>query len=50
MDLGVNIDHIATLRNARMGVEPSVLEAAFVAQNAGASQITTHLKIGRAHV
>ncbi|HIS53852.1 TPA: pyridoxine 5'-phosphate synthase [Candidatus Galligastranaerophilus gallistercoris] len=50
MDLGVNIDHIATLRNARMGVEPSVLEAAFVAQNAGASQITTHLREDRRHI
>lgn len=50
MDLGVNIDHIATLRNARMGVEPSVLEAALVAQNAGAVQITTHLREDRRHI
>jgi len=50
MELGVNIDHIATLRNARMGVEPSVLEAAIVAQNAGASQITTHLREDRRHI
>lgn len=50
MDLGVNIDHIATLRNARMGLEPSVLEGALVAQNAGASQITTHLREDRRHI
>lgn len=50
MELGVNIDHIATLRNARMGVEPSVLEAALVVQNAGAKQITTHLREDRRHI
>lgn len=50
MKLGVNIDHIATLRNARMGLEPSVLEGALVAQNAGACQITTHLREDRRHI
>ncbi len=50
MDLGVNIDHIATLRNARMGFEPSVLDGALVAQKAGASQITTHLREDRRHI
>lgn len=50
MDLGVNIDHIATLRNARMGLEPSVLDGALVAQKAGASQITTHLREDRRHI
>lgn len=50
MELGVNIDHIATLRNARMGLEPNVLEAAFIAQDAGASQITAHLREDRRHI
>ncbi len=50
MQLGVNIDHIATLRNARMGLEPSVLEGALVAQKAGACQITTHLREDRRHI
>ncbi|MDO5436796.1 MAG: pyridoxine 5'-phosphate synthase [bacterium] len=50
MNLGVNIDHIATLRNARGGAEPSVLEGALIAQNAGASQITTHLREDRRHI
>lgn len=50
MKLGVNIDHIATLRNARMGLEPSVLDGALVAQNAGACQITTHLREDRRHI
>ena len=43
MKLGVNIDHIATLRNARGNVEPNVLEAALICQNEGmADGITTH--------
>lgn len=50
MKLGVNIDHIATIRNARGGVEPSVLEGALIAQNAGACQITTHLREDRRHI
>lgn len=50
MKLGVNIDHIATLRNARMGLEPSVLDGALIAQNAGACQITTHLREDRRHI
>ena len=50
MKLGVNIDHIATLRNARGGVDPSVIEGAMIAQNAGACQITTHLREDRRHI
>ena len=39
MELGVNIDHVATLRNARGGEEPSVLDAAIIAQRCNASAI-----------
>ena len=48
--LGVNIDHIATLREARAIYEPDVLEAVFVAKNAGANQITLHLREDRRHI
>ena len=50
MKLGVNIDHIATLRNARGGVEPGVLRAALVCEKAGAFGITTHLREDRRHI
>lgn len=50
MKLGVNIDHIATLRNARGGSEPDVLKAALICQNAGAFGITTHLREDRRHI
>ncbi len=51
MKLGVNIDHIATLRNARGNVEPNVLEAALICQNEGmADGITTHLREDRRHI
>ena len=50
MQLGVNIDHVATLRNARGGVEPSVLDAAIISQNAGATAITVHLREDRRHI
>ena len=50
MKLGVNIDHIATLRNARGGAEPSVLMAALVCETAGAFGITTHLREDRRHI
>ena len=42
--LGVNIDHVATLRNARGTDYPSPLDAAFVAERAGADGITIHLR------
>lgn len=48
--LGVNIDHIATLRNARGGLEPDPVQAAFVCHNAGADQITIHLREDRRHI
>ena len=50
MKLGVNIDHIATVRNARGGMEPSVLKGALIAQEAGAVQITAHLREDRRHI
>lgn len=48
--LGVNIDHIATLRNARGENDPALIELALVAQNAGADLITVHLREDRRHI
>jgi pyridoxine 5-phosphate synthase len=48
--LGVNIDHVATLRNARGGVWPDPLRAAELAQNVGADGITAHLREDRRHI
>ncbi len=48
--LGVNIDHVATLRQARGTVYPSVVEAAAVAEAAGADAITIHLREDRRHI
>jgi len=50
MLLGVNIDHIATLRNARGGNDPSVIECAKICQNIGVAGITTHLREDRRHI
>ena len=50
MLLGVNIDHVATLRNARGGIEPSVIKAAEIAEENGATSITTHLREDRRHI
>ena len=50
MLLGVNIDHVATLRNARGEAEPSVLESAKICVAAGADGITTHLREDRRHI
>lgn len=50
MLLGVNIDHIATLRNARGGSEPDVIKGAEICENAGATSITTHLREDRRHI
>jgi len=50
MRLGVNIDHVATLRQARRTFEPSPVFAALIAQQAGADQITLHLREDRRHV
>ncbi len=48
--LGVNIDHIATIRNARGEVFPSVIEAALIAESNGADLITAHLREDRRHI
>lgn len=48
--LGVNIDHVATLRQARLGQQPSVVQAALVAEQAGADAITIHLREDRRHI
>lgn len=48
--LGVNIDHIATVRQARGGTFPSVVDAALVAERAGAESITVHLREDRRHI
>ena len=50
MLLGVNIDHVATLRNARGGHEPSVIKAAEICEGNGATSITTHLREDRRHI
>lgn len=50
MLLGVNIDHVATLRNARGGVEPNVLECAHLCIENGGDSITTHLREDRRHI
>jgi pyridoxine 5-phosphate synthase len=48
--LGVNIDHVATVRNARGGAAPEPVRAAIVAQEAGADGITAHLREDRRHI
>ena len=48
--LGVNIDHVATVRNARGGDHPDPVEAALVAIAAGADGITAHLREDRRHI
>ena len=48
--LGVNIDHIATVRNARGGRHPDPVEAAEIAVAAGADGITAHLREDRRHI
>lgn len=48
--LGVNIDHVATLRNARGGVHPCPVRAALTAKEAGADGITAHLREDRRHI
>lgn len=50
MKLGVNIDHVATLRQARQAVYPSPLEAAALCEKAGADGITLHLRHDRRHI
>ena len=48
--LGVNVDHVATVRNARGGSHPDPVEAALVAVAAGADSITAHLREDRRHI
>src|ERR1700737_3969930 len=48
--LGVNVDHVATLRNARGGVHPDPVAAAHLAIAAGADGITAHLREDRRHI
>lgn len=50
MLLGVNIDHVATLRNARGGVDPDPIQAAEICEKSGATSITTHLREDRRHI
>lgn len=48
--LGVNIDHVATIRNARGGAHPDPVKAALLAASAGADGITAHLREDRRHI
>ena len=48
--LGVNIDHVATIRNARGGKHPDPIRAAQIAREAGADGITVHLREDRRHI
>ncbi len=48
--LGVNIDHVATVRNARGEIYPSPLRAALLAERAGADSVTIHLREDRRHI
>ena len=48
--LGINIDHVATVRNARGGHLPDPLRAARLAEAAGADGITAHLREDRRHI
>ncbi len=48
--LGVNIDHVATIRNARGGIHPDPVSAAILAQKSGADGITIHLREDRRHI
>ena len=50
MKLGVNIDHIAVLREARRVNDPDPLQAIYIAKEAGADQITIHLREDRRHI
>lgn len=50
IELGVNIDHVATLRQARHTIYPDPIEAALIAESAGADAITLHLREDRRHI
>ena len=48
--LGVNIDHVATVRNARGEIYPDPLNAALIVQKSGADSVTVHLREDRRHI
>ena len=48
--LNVNIDHVATIREARKTIEPSIVTAAVMCEQAGANGITVHLRQDRRHI
>ena len=48
--LGINIDHVATVRNARGEGHPSVVEIAKIVKDSGADSITVHLREDRRHI
>ena len=48
--LGVNIDHVATVRQARLGVQPDPVELALICEQAGADSIVAHLREDRRHI
>ena len=48
--LGVNIDHVATIREARKTIEPNLIHAAFLAEMAGCDGITIHLREDQRHI
>lgn len=50
IELGVNIDHVATIRQARQGHEPDPLQAALLAEEYGADAITVHVREDRRHM
>lgn len=50
IELGVNIDHVATLRQQRLSVYPDPIKAALIAEQAGADAITLHLREDRRHI
>ena len=50
LKLGINIDHVATLRQARRGNYPQPLEAALICQKSGANSIVAHLREDRRHI
>jgi len=48
--LGVNIDHVATVRQVRLGVQPDLVEVALLAEQGGADSIVVHLREDRRHI
>ena len=50
INLGVNIDHVATIRNARGENHPNLIKAALLAEDSGADNITVHLREDRRHI